>query len=66
MTNSRSGMTGRYLADRERVLGGRITIDRDPAVAAEDLVDQFGSGAAARRWTAELLAAVTVRASRRC
>lgn len=42
------GMTGRYIRGRERVLGRRVWVHEDPAIAACQLVERLGPLGAAR------------------
>lgn len=42
------GMTGRYIRSRERVLGRRVWVHEDPAIAAGQLVERLGPLGAAQ------------------
>jgi hypothetical protein len=54
----RSHWTARYFKDREIAGGRRWWISRDPELAAEELAELAGGIRLARRWAAELLAAL--------
>lgn len=46
----REGWLPAYLNRRERVLGQRLTLSKDPGIAAEQLAEQHGGRARALAW----------------
>jgi hypothetical protein len=63
MSEDRKFWTWRYVRDRERVLGHRFMLSRDPDIAAEQLAANLGGRVRARRWAADLLHALEERRS---
>jgi hypothetical protein len=51
------GATVTYLQGRDRVLGARLVLYRDPELAADLLVEILGGRAAGYQWALRLLAA---------
>ncbi len=49
-----------YMAGRERILGRRYTVRRDPELGAEDLAEETGGTDAALLWLADAVEALTV------
>ena len=62
MSRHLRGATRRYFRDRERVLGRRLWVSQDPDLAAEQLATYLGGVGLARKWAADLAAALERRA----
>jgi hypothetical protein len=58
MTGGRHYWTWGYVRGRRRVLGWRLSVSRDPDLAADDLAEHMGGLEPARRWAADLVAAL--------
>ena len=56
MSENVSHWTSRYVHDRERVLGRRWSISRDPSIAAEQLAEYLCGIGPAKTWARDLLA----------